>query len=80
MSMSKKHYVAVADSLNKVLWTPHTDPATLSLVIASLADVFAADNSLFDRKRFYEACLRDSNTVLQPGWDAYKAERERLGL
>lgn len=81
MSMSKKHYVAIAGAVNTVLWTQNADPRTIALITSALGDVFAADNERFDRHRFYEACLHADNTVLpEPGWEAYKAERDRLGL
>lgn len=80
MPMSKKHYEADADAINRVLWTANTDPATVALIVGVLADIREADNPRFDRSRFYQACLKDRNTVLQPGWDAYKAERARLGV
>lgn len=82
MSMTKKHYVAVAKAINEVLWKHESDPATVVMVAAALSDVFRSDNPVrYDGQRFLAACLQgDGDTVSQPGWDTYKAERARLGL
>jgi hypothetical protein len=61
MSMTKKDYVAVADAMNEVLWTPQTDPGTVALAVVRLADSFQGDNPRFDRSRFMQACLRDNS-------------------
>lgn len=62
MPMSKKHYEADAAALSRIMWMPKTDPATMSLVIAALADVREADNERFDRTRFITACTNNPST------------------
>jgi hypothetical protein len=47
----KRHYKAIAETLRNDVpgaykWT----------VVHTLADMFAKDNPLFNRKRFYDAC------------------------
>jgi hypothetical protein len=54
MSMSRKHYVAVADLLSRSA-AKGTDRATVEYLAVGLADIFAADNSRFDRERFLAA-------------------------
>lgn len=49
MTMSRKHYVAIA----KTLWQHGADRA----MVEDLSSVFAADNPAFDRVRFIEAAL-----------------------
>jgi len=61
--MTKKHFIALADSwridLNVALCTadhPRADIAGISLAIRSFADVAERINPRFDEKRFFEAC------------------------
>jgi hypothetical protein len=58
MAMSKKHYTAIADVLNK--WHAHYGPdnhetEVIDLIGTDLSEVFAADNPNFDRERFMAA-------------------------
>lgn len=65
--MSKKHYITVArliaDEVEKS--SPRAAEPTrlgsISDIARGLADLFAADNSRFDRQRFYFACALDDN-------------------
>lgn len=66
--MSRKHYKALAELLNK--YTRMYRPGTLhehyayDFLVVNLADMFAADNPNFDRARFYTAV-----TEYSPNWD-----------
>lgn len=62
MPMSKKHYVAVADALSRIMWDDKTDPVTMSRVIVAIAKVFEDDNPRFDRMRFLTACTANVST------------------
>lgn len=58
MAMSKKHYTAIADVLNR--WYLYFDDApqemtVIDVLTQDLADVFAADNPNFDANRFTSA-------------------------
>ena len=56
--MSRKHYIAIASAIaREYLESRNIDERkTLKFVARNLADVCAADNSRFDRERFYLAC------------------------
>lgn len=57
--MSRKHYRQVAALLAGGAATHQDDPTvleTLRQVMLGMADLFAQDNPLFDRERFYAAC------------------------
>ena len=53
MSLSRKHYVAVAAILSE-----YTDNGTHTpgFIAEDLASYFASDNPAFDRQRFLKAC------------------------
>ena len=59
MPMSRKHYIVIADALNKTMWDKNSDPATVTDLMMRLAGEFRVDNPMFDSKRFYEACTRN---------------------
>lgn len=50
-AFTKKHYIAIAKIISK-----HNSGGQLSELVTALADMFAADNSNFDRARFIDAC------------------------
>jgi hypothetical protein len=61
--MTRKHYQAMAESLRFAHPSKHMDASTYGRAVEqwmrdvqSVADVFAADNSRFDRSRFLSAC------------------------
>lgn len=56
--MSKKDYIAIAKIIiNATIRPPTMDPVLVREdVIIGLADMFKADNPLFDRDRFISAC------------------------
>lgn len=80
MSMSKKHFEGIAKDINDTLWESHMDPATIMQLVGRMMKHFEEWNPAFDRQRFIEACTKSRDTVSQPGWEAYRAERERLGI
>ena len=80
MSMSKKHFEGIAADINATLWEPNMDPATVMALVGKFITRFRDYNEQFDGQRFIAACVKDRDTVSQPGYEAYKAERERLGL
>jgi hypothetical protein len=49
-AFQKRHYVKIAKLLNE----NNADGG----LVAAFADLFAEDNSLFDRDRFYMACIK----------------------
>ena len=59
MAMSKKHYTAIADVLNRwYLYYGDDSPqeiTVIDLLAQDFADVFAADNPNFDANRFADA-------------------------
>lgn len=59
MPMTKKHYVADAAAINRVLYTPDSDPVTIARVVAAMCDVRRKDNERFDKVRFIEACFQE---------------------
>jgi hypothetical protein len=56
--MTKKDYIAIAAALKQTLRYCETDYQRRGVQRASLtlADMLAADNPLFDRARFLDAC------------------------
>lgn len=53
--MSRKHYINLAVVVkNESLHG--TDPEVVNRLMVGIADICAADNSNFDRARFYAAC------------------------
>lgn len=56
--LSKKHYVAIASELKTAYEDIGDDGAATTMValIRRLSDVFAKDNTAFDRARFLKAC------------------------
>ena len=59
MSMSRKHYVEIADAVINLrrginMWD-QPDQA-IDQFVRELSDIMAADNPNFDRSRFKEAC------------------------
>lgn len=75
MPMSKKHYVAVADTLNTVLWMEQSCPLTVARITAALGIVFGEDNPRFDDERFRAAALKQKD-----GFVKFQEERQALGL
>ncbi len=64
--MSRKDYIAtarvIADEVEAT--NPAVEPTralSIERIARHLADTFAADNSRFDRQRFYFACALDDN-------------------
>jgi hypothetical protein len=56
MTLSRKHYNAVAEIIKKHMVTP-TDAYYIRPLAEDLADLFQADNPQhFDRRRFLAAC------------------------
>lgn len=62
MSMTKKHYEAIANALSHVMWDEKSDPATMSNVIWAIAKVCEIDNPRFDRSKFFTACTNNPST------------------
>jgi len=54
MSISKKHYQAIASIIN--FRTTAKKNICSEHIIKDLADYFSSDNPLFDRDRFLSAC------------------------
>ena len=61
--MSKKDYISIASMIYRLRSRGELNPLavevrteTLRDVANELSDIFRADNSLFDRSRFLEAC------------------------
>ena len=67
MAMTKKDFELVADVINAALWTPKTDPVTISLIIGKMADRFSLAYERFQRDRFIQYATR--NVTLQEGGD-----------
>lgn len=80
MSISKKHFEGIAADINATLWEDDADPATVMSLVGKFLKRFPEWNDHFDGQRFIAACVKDRDTVSQPGWNNYKVERERLGL
>jgi len=58
MSVSKKHYEAIAKAINAIVWVgPLSSKEALCNLAAMLGGVFAADNPAYDHARFLEACF-----------------------
>ena len=59
MAMSKKHYTAIADVLNRwFVYFEEDSPDAINaidLIVADLSEVFADDNPNFDTERFATA-------------------------
>lgn len=55
-TFSKRHYEKVAEQLKDMWQWSHTDSTTLKELAYNLADMFAKDNQMFDRGKFYTAC------------------------
>jgi len=62
MPMSKKHYEAIAQALNNVMWDDRSDPATMANVIVAMSTVCENDNPRFDRQRFLMAATANPST------------------
>jgi hypothetical protein len=75
MSMSKKDYVAVAETLNAILWMEQSCPLTIARMTAALGVVFTEDNPKFDEERFRAVALSQKS-----GYTKFKEERARLGI
>jgi len=59
--MTKKNYIEFANMLaGEIALANHSKDSkrilTVENIVRSTADVFARDNGMFDRQRFYEAC------------------------
>lgn len=64
---SKQTYQRVADMLaGEYALTTTSSKVTVENITASLADIFAQENELFDRKRFYLAALGRTTVREQP--------------
>lgn len=63
MSMSKKHYNAIAESFNELLQDNRIDTYShmdvFNELVYKLTRIMKADNSNFDRDRFYSAIYKD---------------------
>lgn len=57
MSLSRKHYKAIADIMNRYSLL-HPVEFTIDDCIADLATYFKQDNPRFDKQRFYDACYK----------------------
>ena len=62
MAMGKKHYESMAKAMRRIV-DDHRDSAPIAMraigrCVIALADVLQADNPNFDKRRFYEACLK----------------------
>ena len=62
MSMTKKDFEGIANVLNQVLWTPGTDPLTMSRCVIAVAGYCSEANELFDFDRFQQAAFADNGT------------------
>jgi hypothetical protein len=51
--ITKKHYIAIAEIVNKYIWARHYNPIDL---VNDLIRVFKSDNPNFDKLKFIEAC------------------------
>lgn len=63
MSMTKNDFELVADVINEVLWTPQTDPVTITLLMSKMSDRFSLAYERFQRDKFTQYALR--NVTLQ---------------
>jgi len=75
--MSRKHYIAVAKLIADEIESAsplfeQSRITTCSTIARGLADLFATENSNFDRQRFYFACALDENG--RPDWEALRNE------
>lgn len=64
MSMTKKHFTMLADTINEIVNDPNSDLATLTALIARLIPRLEEINPSFDRGRFIDHALR-RDTVSQ---------------
>lgn len=55
MTMSRKHYEAVAESI-RIATVDHGVSDSIRDIGDDLANMFAEDNPRFDRQRFLDAC------------------------
>lgn len=58
MAYSRQHYEGTATDINKVAYMEHMDVPTLTLLAATFAERFIADNERFDKERFFAACFQ----------------------
>lgn len=54
--MTRKHYQLFAEMIRREKEVYENDPATLASVADTLATICQADNSRFDRDKFFTAC------------------------
>jgi hypothetical protein len=62
MAMSKKHYEKIAKAINSVLrsdTSARVERVVVGKIAIALADVLNEDNPNFDRRRFYNACVKE---------------------
>jgi hypothetical protein len=59
MAMSKKHYVSIADAVNRASRLENADQRTIHMVMMRLVYIFGEDNPRFDSARFIDACLNN---------------------
>lgn len=55
-TFTKRHYEAIVEALEHLSIT-----VNLGEVVNALADMFEADNSQFDRKKFWDACFKEAS-------------------
>jgi hypothetical protein len=60
---AKRHYEAIAEAMQEAKRTTQSDRELKGVIYAinELADVFAQDNGMFKRDRFYCACQVGAN-------------------
>jgi len=67
VSMTKKHFTAIAGVINDALWDERNDAATTMQIAGRLAVFFQEENPMFDHERFIAACVANRDTVSQGG-------------
>lgn len=61
MSISKKHFEAIASALHSVLPTTANESVMKQRIAQTLAYRLAGFNPAFNAQRFVDACLRDTD-------------------
>ena len=75
MSLSRKDYELIAETINTILWLEHSCPLTIARLVGGLGIVFAEDNLRFSEETFRVAALRQRD-----GLSKFQDERKALGL
>ena len=57
MTMTKKHFTMIADTIREVVDDPNSDLATITALIGRLMPRLEEVNPLFDRARFIDHAL-----------------------